>query len=140
MQDGSKQYAWLGLQEASAAWKEIKYEINMPVGAQSAVVYQYVTGNGFLQLDDMSLGGYVAPPPPAATNVIPNGNVEAVGLDGLPTNWNSAAWGKNTVVHRLAPGRNSTYSMRVEFSNYVSGNAKWITAAIPVEAGKYKYR
>lgn len=137
--DGSKSYEWLGILSPSADWKLSQHKLTMPATAQSVVVYQYLNGNGWLQVDGLQLAVKETPPPAEPENLIPNGSIETIGMDGLPANWNSAAWGSQTVTHSLTTGRNSTFATRTEVSNYISGNAKWITAAIPVTPGEYHY-
>lgn len=69
----------------------------------------------------------------AAPNLIANPSVENGTTN--PNNWVKNSWGQNTATHtyKKNEGYQSARSVRVQVSNYVSGDAKWYFNAVNVE-------
>ncbi len=70
-----------------------------------------------------------------ATNLIQNPSLEAVS-GGLPTSWEQGEWGELTAVFTYpVSGHGGGNAGKVEVSNYLSGDAKWYFAEVPVTSG-----
>jgi hypothetical protein len=86
------------------------------------------------------VGGTTTPPDPGETvELFTNGTMEAMEAPNKPQGWTQASWGSNTNVFSVVAGHTSPSAARVELTNYVSGNAKWLSPVIEVEGGTYHY-
>ena len=75
---------------------------------------------------------------PQVNNLVPNNSVEEAGTSGLPESWLTNQWGTNDASFQyLSTGYTGTRSVRVEITDYTSGDAKWVYPSQPVTAGSY---
>jgi peptidoglycan/xylan/chitin deacetylase (PgdA/CDA1 family) len=72
----------------------------------------------------------------ATTNLISNPSAESAGANaGAPADWTFSAWGTNTVTQSWKTGgQDGQRSLAITMSAYTSGDAKWMSAPIPVKA------
>jgi len=62
----------------------------------------------------------------AYNNLVSNSSVETVSATAQPTDWQTSSWGSlATKFSYKAAGQASSHSVRVDVSNYQSGDAKW---------------
>ncbi len=62
----------------------------------------------------------------AYSNLISNPSVETLSAAAQPTDWQTSSWGSMTTKYSYkAAGQASSHSVRVDVSNYQSGDAKW---------------
>ncbi len=83
----------------------------------------------------------------AATNLIPNGDLEIADAAGNPQDWGKGRWGTNTAVFEypvsgLAGSAGAwTRAARVTISSYTTGDAKWYFKQVPITAGQtYEFK
>lgn len=77
-----------------------------------------------------------APATHAATNLIGNPSVETgIASDSAPTSWKHDKWGNLTAqfVYKKNDGYQSARSVRVNVSNYQSGDAKWYSNPVAAQ-------
>jgi hypothetical protein len=84
----------------------------------------------------LTVNNIVLPP-----NLIGNPLLETVGANGDPSGWFRGNWGTNTATFTYpTPGLDNAKAATIEMTNYVSGDAKWYFANVPVTGGKiYSY-
>lgn len=73
----------------------------------------------------------------AVGNLIANPSVEiGSAADTVPAQWQKNKWGQNiaTFTYKKNDGHQSARSLRVQVSNYVSGDAKWFFEPVAVDA------
>lgn len=58
MTDGSTQYQYIALPDATSGWTKLTTDFDVPVGAQSMQILHIIHGVGTLTLDDQSLQAY----------------------------------------------------------------------------------
>lgn len=73
----------------------------------------------------------------ATTNLVSNPSAESAGATaGSPADWTFSAWGNNTVDRSWRTGgKDGQRSLAVTMSARTTGDAKWMSAPIPVKAG-----
>jgi peptidoglycan/xylan/chitin deacetylase (PgdA/CDA1 family) len=71
----------------------------------------------------------------ATTNLISNPSAESAGaVAGAPADWTFSAWGTNTVTQSWKTGgKDGQRSLAVTMSARTTGDAKWMSAPIPVK-------
>ncbi len=136
-QDGSVTYIVLGKPSASSSYAPFTATFTLPADASSVTIFHVVNRIGELTVDDYALQKVTA----AATtgNLIPNGDFETAGSNGLPLDWIHGGYGSNTRTFTYpAPGQSGN-GATVTVSNYVSGDAKWASETVPLSPGTYQY-
>ena len=69
---------------------------------------------------------------------ITNPSVEESITDYIPKNWSNNCWGNNTTTFTyLNKGHDGKHSLKIEVSDYVDGDAKWIFKPIKLTPGDY---
>ncbi|GAA0934333.1 polysaccharide deacetylase family protein [Virgisporangium aurantiacum] len=73
----------------------------------------------------------------ATTNLISNPSAESAGPTGsAPADWTFSAWGTNTVTQSWKTGgKDGARSLAITMTARTTGDAKWMSAPIPVKAG-----
>jgi peptidoglycan/xylan/chitin deacetylase (PgdA/CDA1 family) len=69
-------------------------------------------------------------------NLIPNSGVETVAGD-KPEGWATGKYGVNDAAFTQVAGHNSNRAVRVDITQFTSGNAAWSGPAVAVKAGAY---
>lgn len=84
----------------------------------------------------LTVNNIVLPP-----NLIENPLLETAGTNGDPSGWFRGSWGTNNAVFTYPTvGMDDGKAATVNMTNYVSGDAKWYFADVPVTGGKtYSY-
>jgi peptidoglycan/xylan/chitin deacetylase (PgdA/CDA1 family) len=72
-------------------------------------------------------------------NLIPNPSLETAGSGGLPASWKKGGYGTNTRTLTYPVTGASGNGIKVQISNFQTGDGKWYFNDVPVQAGK-KYR
>lgn len=121
-------------------WKRSDITVTLPANAKSLQVFHILPSTGFLSSDAYAFfTGVTAPPvnPPGA-EMVANGGME-LQSGGVPTGWSQAGWGSSTRKFTVVTGaaHGGTKSVRVDISNYVDGDGKWVYDAVPVTGGGY---
>lgn len=74
--------------------------------------------------------------PPPSANLILNPSLETAGSNGLPANWRSGTWGKNTVKFTYpADAQDGARGASVSITKYTNGDAKWYFDDVAVTPG-----
>lgn len=135
--NGNYTYEWLGAAAANSAWQQATFTFTTPATINKMTVFHVVDRVGWLILDDVNLSEYTPPAPPeVGTNLVANQSVETPNAAGnAPLGWNSNKWGTNTATftYKKNGGYQSTNSVYVKVSNYVSGDAKWYFEPVAVK-------
>jgi peptidoglycan/xylan/chitin deacetylase (PgdA/CDA1 family) len=137
MTDGTYVYKELGTLAASKTWKMAGFQFTTPANVAKMTVFHLLRSNGTLQTDTFSLK---APTSPIVTDTVPNASVEQVNdlNESLPLAWSRAGWGTNTTKYTYPKtGYDGSRSVRVDITNYSSGDAKWVYDAQPILANQY---
>lgn len=131
----------LGELTSSASWTKAEYTFTTPADTLSVTIFHLLDSDGDLSTDEYSLAEKVIlppPPPPMPNgNLIQNPSFEESDANGQPVNWLKNIWLNNNAqfIYPVA-GYNSAKAAKIMISNYVSGDAKWFFADVPVEAGR----
>jgi len=142
MSDGTFTYADIANVPASGAFQQTTKQFTVPANVASLTIFHLINRVGTLTVDDYSLNqvSTTQPPPPPPQNLVPNGNFETTGTNGLPTGWNRDHWGTNTPTFTYpVTGPDGSKAAKVAISSYTSGDAKWDFAPISVTPGVYTY-
>lgn len=72
---------------------------------------------------------------------IANASVEETFTDEMPASWSNNCWGSNTTTFTyLRKGHNGKHSLKIEVSDYMDGDAKWIFRPLELSPGDYLFR
>ena len=91
----------------------------------------------------LGVGGLLGTADAETPNLIANPSVETVSSNAnLPTSWKTGVWGSNSTSFQFVKdeGHSGSKSVRVEMTEYSSGDAKWYFNPVQVEPGQeYTY-
>lgn len=125
---------------SGSTWSQTTQHFKTPANATSVTIFHLLDKVGSLTLDDVSLAKQTTPTPNPATNLVANPSVEQVSTSNtsLPTAWTNNNWGTNAATFSYPnTGYTGSRSVKVQVSNYVSGDAKWHFTPITVNPGAY---
>lgn len=126
---GQPLYFFLGSLPPVADWTEASFAFTTPSTANQLTIFHLLHVDGRLQIDNVYLGKYLESEP--SSNLFPNSSAE----DGLLF-WVRDNWGNNSpAFSQMSYGHESSTSLRVEVTNYLSGDAKWHPVPVPIQAG-----
>ncbi len=146
--NGTFTYHGIATLPPSATVQRYTGQFTAPAGATSATVFHLIQSVGTLSTDNYSLTAVGSnpppppppPPPPTSGNLIPNGNFETTGTNGLPTGWATGKWGTNNAVFAYpVAGPEGSKAARVSMTTRTSGDAKWHFTPLALSAGPYTY-
>lgn len=126
-------YQWLGSLPASSTWAQGSFTFTVPASVAKVSIFHVVNTNGWLVLDDAELAATVTSIPQPGTNLVTNPSLQTGNAaDTAPAGWLQNKWGANTAKFTYVKngGYQSTRSVRVDISNYQSGDAKWYFTAV----------
>lgn len=122
------------------AWQSITRTFTAPAGSTKLTIFHVVDGNGWLQIDDLTVGEAAPPPPPPTDgNLITNPSLESGST--APQAWRTNSWGQNvaTFIYETT-GHTGDRSVTTLVTTYTSGDAKWYFDPVVVEPGtRYDY-
>lgn len=120
-------------------WSTVSQAFN---SADTITAVQFVyrlQSNGNLRLDstyfEPAQQVYIAPPPPAGPNLIPNNELRATDF-AMPDSWTPYRAGDNTAAFSYLPDGTIPY-FQTSVSDYKNGEAKWTYAPQPVQEHQY---
>lgn len=144
--NGTFTYHGIATLPASASVQRYTGQFTAPAGATSATVFHLIQSVGTLTTDNYSLSAADStppppqPPPPTSGNLVPNGNFESTGTNGLPTGWAKGKWGTNDAVFAYpVAGPDGSKAARVSMTTRTSGDAKWFFTPLALSPGAYTY-
>ncbi len=77
----------------------------------------------------------------SATNIVPNADLATADASGtMPLNWKTSNWSANTAVFSYIDDSHTdtdTKSIKVEITQYTSGDSKWYFLPQPITGGQY---
>jgi peptidoglycan/xylan/chitin deacetylase (PgdA/CDA1 family) len=139
--DASGTYTYLEQPGApvSTNWKQYQTSFVVPSNSVKVTVFHLIDKVGNLSVDD-AIMQVSTPTPPTDEMSVPNGSVE-IGATS-PANWQSSSWGVNSPTFQYInnDGHTGTKSVRVNMSNYQSGDAKWFFDPVKTLTPGKQYR
>lgn len=118
----------------SEEWSDFAFYIDVPDQVSSITVFVSISTKGWLEIDDISL----QESDKVVVDGVPNNSVETASSDNsLPVGWRTNVWGNNSTVFSYMSGDapNGDRYLRIEMSDYVDGDAKWMYDSQPVVSG-----
>ena len=138
--NGSFQYVDVsgGNLPATSTWKATSARVTIPTNVKSITIFHLIAAVGSLTTDAYSLTEATTlptPPPQDPSNLIKNNSVEVADITGLPLGWNTSSWGSNVPQFTyLTGGHTGQKAVKVQITQYSSGDAKWYFDEVPVTA------
>jgi peptidoglycan/xylan/chitin deacetylase (PgdA/CDA1 family) len=134
LSDGSFAYSDVANLAASSGWSRTTSSFLAPSGASSLTIFHLINQVGTLDTDNYSLNEII----PDQNNLIPNGDFETGA--STPTSWSQGHWGSNSATFTYpVSGVSGSRAVRLDVTNYVSGDAKWYFNPVTLPAGIYTY-
>lgn len=146
------EYQSLGtLPTTNGRWMTQTRNFTLPMNAKALTIFHVLADVGTLETDAFSLTPTTLPV--QSDNLIINSSFEEVGINGDPVGWFRGGYGQNTRSHGVAPCTyyteeefvrwpdcppNTSYKLGVHIgiSDYISGDAKWYFADVPIGTNK----
>lgn len=118
-------------------WSRIAFEFQPSPSAEKVSVYHVLHSQGWLEVDETQLFANL---PPQIVDMVPNNSVEQTSwIDpSYPLGWLHQTHGQSTVTFSYVDGDgyNGNRSVRVDMTDYVSGDAKWYFEQQPLTPGQ----
>jgi peptidoglycan/xylan/chitin deacetylase (PgdA/CDA1 family) len=142
MPGGVYSYKDYAFPAASTSYQNNTFQFIVPSGATSVTFFHLINSVGSLTIDNVSLNSVTntPPPPPPSGSIVPNGNFETAGSNGLPQGWIKGGYGTNARAYSYPVTGASGNGAQVSITAYTSGDAKWAFTPVLVTAGaQYTY-
>ncbi len=139
LSNGSFVYKDIATPGTSASFSPVSAQVVAPPNSTSVTIFHLIKANGTLTTDDYELRE-VTPPLPDSNNSLQNGNFETANANGTaPLHWGPGGYGSNTRTFTYPSAGENGNGAKITVSNYVGGDAKWVSDRVSLPSGSYIY-
>ncbi len=135
---GEDSYLWLATLDATESWTQTEFTFFTPADVATMTVLHFINTVGWLETD---LFVFKEVESLVFTGIIPNASFEQSPGGQTPLGWYPEAWGSNSPQFSYVnEGAEGSRSVRVEMTDWVSGDAKWTHDPVEIQGGEtYSY-